>query len=190
MNNPDNEADKNDYDTCPYCGIIGVLEGHRCKPRADKDTLVAQLEDWYNSPNDLYSKQKAKLRKAIIKIESLTAQNDELKKCMTTPRIEDLEKIDALTAQNRKLKNGIRTITPANLRDPLKHIAELESQIAALTATLDVYIENNNKLNAQNEEYDRALELLSSGWAYVHDMHGFAKTQRKRISELQEQDDG
>ncbi len=40
-------------------------------------------------------------------------------------------------------------------------------------------------LTAQNEAYDRALEVLSSGWAYVHDMHGFAKTQRKRISELQ-----
>ncbi len=113
----DNEADKNDYDTCPYCGIIGVLEGHRCKPRADKDTPVERLIilrdatkgiDCVMSPMD-----REAIGQAIIKIESLTAQN---------------------------------------------------------------------------EEYDRALELLSSGWAYVHDMHGFAKTQRKRISELQGED--
>ncbi len=91
-----------------------------------------------------------------------------------------------------------RTRADKNLFVTVDELEWCLSQVAALTATLDVYIENNNKLNAQNEEYDEAFEeaALALLWFKSHiPMTGQnlvkinrawdkAESERQRIREL------
>ncbi len=137
-----NEADKNDYDTCPYCGIIGVLEGHRCKPRADKDTsdLVDRLRD-------------ASWKGGNIKERGLTYDEASVwdKTCHDAAN-----KIESLTAQVVEEKELANRIAKLNI----EHFSELQGRIGKLNSQIE-------SLTAQNEAYDNALRRLGSQEAWT-----------------------
>ncbi len=160
MNNPDNEADKE-----LTCSIY--LNGERME---DQNLGREMFKEACRVPVDKDTSDLVKKLRSGVTVNRLIETLGGLQHYVSN--LEAADKIESLTAQVAALETTL-------INDPphAKNI-KLRNQIAALTA--------------QNEAYDKELKLLAKT-ARAHNMWEFDRLiseVRKRISELQEKDDG